>query len=49
MSTFFKVLFPYGSWIALSESGIKIAKKNEMPKSCGHFIGKKWDFLTFLL
>ena len=22
-------------------------QKNEMPKRCGHFIGKKWDFLTF--
>ena len=49
MSKIFNVPFPYGSCIAFSESGIKIEKKNEMPKRCGHFIGKKWDFLTFFL
>ena len=24
-------------------------EKSGMPKRCGHFIGKMWDFLTFFL
>ena len=47
MSKIFKVPFPYVSWIAISESGIQIAKKMKCQNVVAILLAKSGKFFNF--